>query len=184
MSKSQKRLVIVLAVAAVVVIVALARYVTSSLNALPPALPTSVGQTEVPSTSPQLTTQSPTIDPSPLDACQWQAAQMMAEAGLGGTVALAPGGVLRFDIVHTPPPGEPIDVAAQQVWVAFDIALILAEGECGDFTRVDVSVLAQGSEGDTRIDASASAADLIAYGAGGLSEDELIHRVDYQVSDG
>jgi hypothetical protein len=48
---------------------------------------------------------------------------------------------------------------------------------------VDVSVLAQGSEGNARIDASVSAADLIAYGTGGLSEDELIHRVVYQVSD-
>ena len=184
MSESQKRLVIILTVSAVVVIVALAWYVTSSLNALPPAPPTTVGQTEGLTRSPQLTAQAPTIDPSPLDACQWQAAQLMAEAELGGTVALAPGGALRFDIVHTPPPGEPVDVAAQQVWEVFDIALILAEGECGDFTQVDVSVLAQGSEGDTRIDASASASDLIAYGAGGLSEDELIRRVDYQVSDG
>lgn len=184
MSESQKRLVIVLAISAIVVIVALAWYVTSSLNALPTALPTTVHQTEVPTRSPQLTAQVPTIDPSPLDACQWQAAQLMAEAGLGGTVALVPGGALRFDILHTPPPGEPVDVAAQQVWLAFDIALALAEGECGDFTQVDVSVLAHGSQGDTRIDASVSAADLIAYGAGGLSEDELIHRVDYQVSDG
>jgi len=158
--------------------------VTFTLNAIPSALPTTVSQPGSPGQSLEFTEVAPTINPSPLDGCQWQAAQLMAEAGLGGTVALAPGGVLRFDIVYTISPGEPADVAAQQVWVAFDVALVLAEGECGDFAQVDVSVLARNSQGDTRIDASVSAADLIAYGAGGLSEDELIHRVLYQVSDG
>jgi hypothetical protein len=185
MSQSQKRLVIVLASATVVVIVALAWYVTSSLKALSSALPTAVPQTETPTRERprQPTGEAPTIGASPLDACQWEAVQLMAEAGLGGTATLASGGVLRFEVVYALSPGEPADAAAQLVWTAFDVALVLADGECGDFTQMEVSVLAQSSQGDTRISASVSAADLIAYGGGDLSEDELIHRVVYQVSD-
>jgi hypothetical protein len=185
MSQSQKRLVIALAVATVVVIVALAWYVTSSLEALSAPHESPVRRTEAPAgaRSPQLTDDASATVPSPQNACHWQAAQLMAEAGLGGTVALTPGGVLRLDVIHTLAPGEPVDAAAQRVWIAFDVALALTEGGCGDFSQVDVSILVQGSEGNARIDASVSAADLIAYGIGGLSEDELIHRVVYQVSD-
>ena len=107
---------------------------------------------------------------------------MLAQAGLGGTVVLIPDGLLRFEIVYSLPPGETADEAAQLVWVAFDVALTLREQNedgCGSLTRVEVTILAQGSQADTQISASVSTADLEAFGAGELSEDEFIERVAY-----
>ena len=72
----------------------------------------------------------------PHEACEWEATQRLAEAGLGGTVRLMPNGALRFEITY-PPDAQEIPrfarndkqdtdrgagLAAQSVWTAFDIA--------------------------------------------------------------
>ena len=96
-------------------------------------------------------------------------------------MALAPGGPLRFETVCTLAPGQTADEAAQLVWTVFDVALALDEDECGSFTEVKVTILAQGIQTDTQIYASVSAADLAAFSAGELSEDEFIERVIYTI---
>lgn len=108
---------------------------------------------------------------------------MLAQAGLGGTVVLTSDGLLRFEIVYSLPPGETADEAAQLVWIAFDVALALQErvDECHSFTQVEATILAQSSQTNTQISASVSAADLVAFGAGELSEDEFIERVAYSI---
>jgi hypothetical protein len=101
--------------------------------------------------------------------------------GLDGAVVLA-SDTLRFDIVHSPAPGRAADEAAQSIWLAFDVALALVEEECDLFTQIEVIVLAQGNQTITRISARVSAADLVAFNADKLTEDEFIQRVTYQVS--
>jgi len=116
--------------------------------------------------------------------CQWQAAQHLAQAGLGGTVTSSPDGVLLFEITHTLAPGQTANDAAQLVWTALDVVLALDRaGECGSFTQVEITILAQGDQVATRVSARVSAADLAAFGAGELSEDEFIERVTYMVGD-
>jgi hypothetical protein len=95
---------------------------------------------------------------------------------------LASDGTLRFDIAHSLAPGQAVDEAAQSIWLAFDIALALVEEECDLFTQIEVIVLAQGNQTITRIGARVSTADLFAFNAGRLTEDEFIQRVTYQVS--
>jgi len=118
--------------------------------------------------------------------CQWKAVQLLAQAGLGGRVALASDGLLRFEIVHSLASGETPGDAAQLVWSAFDVAQALLDQallqQGCEFTRVEIVVLAQGDQSDTRINASVSAADLAAFGAGELSEGEFIERVTYTIS--
>ncbi len=94
-------------------------------------------------------------------------------------MALTPGGPLRFEIAYSLAPGQTADEAAQLVWAALDVALALDEGECGSFTQVEVTILARGVQADTQVNASVSAADLVAFGAGELSEDEFVERVVY-----
>ncbi|NIV28914.1 MAG: hypothetical protein GWN58_05195 [Anaerolineae bacterium] len=136
-------------------------------------------------THPDGTDRSPLPTPLTLtpaqERCQWRAAQLLARAGLGGTVTLTADGPLRFDIAYPLAPGQTTDEAAQSVWTAFDIALALQEpeDECAIFAQVEVTVLAQGNRADTQISASVSVADLIAYDAGELSEDQFIERVRY-----
>jgi len=74
--------------------------------------------------------------------------------------------------------------AAQSVWTAFDVALALQEQEarCTIFTQVEVTVLIQNGQTDTRISASVRTADLVAFHAGELSEDDFIDRVTYATS--
>ena len=149
--------------------------------------------------------------------CQWQATQLLAQAGLGGTVTPTSDGLLHFEISS---PVEPLDSdpadqnleaadeAAQAVWTVFDVALTLQERAyqnpadenpedvCPSFTRIQVTILAAqlGTQAaadaadplipsDMRISASVSAADLAAFGAGELSEDEFIDRVTYIISE-
>jgi hypothetical protein len=160
--------------------------------------------------------------------CQWQATQLLAQAGLGGTVTPTSDGLLHFEIsspiAHpdSDPPDRNLDAvgeAAQAVWTVFDVALALQERAdqnpadqnradqnpedvCPLFTRIQVTILAarpgaqaaadaadplirrdQLIPSDMRISASVSAADLAAFGAGELSEDEFIDRVTYTISE-
>jgi len=211
MTSRQKRIVAILAMANIVVMLALIGLVTRGSGTGP---------------SPRPSYQTPT----PLqEACQRQAVQLLADAGLGGTVTLAPQGTdsvpstpewsLRFHIAYPLAPGEmvnadtgdaPADVerasvdvdhasvdvehssadversseAAQSVWTAFDVALALQEqdAQCAIFSQVDVTVLVQDSQTGTRISASARTADLVAFHAGELSEDDFIDRVTYVTS--
>lgn len=136
-------------------------------------------------THPAGTDRSPLPTPLTLtpaqEPCQWRAAQLLARVGLGGTVTLTPDGPLRFEIAYPLAPGQTANEAAQSVWTAFDIALALQEpeDECTSFAQVEVTVLARDSRAETQISASVSVADLMAYDAGELSEDQFIERVRY-----
>jgi len=183
MTSKQRRIIAALAAANTIVILALVVLVTRLSGTRPVPLP--------PSHTPTLL-HTPT---SQQETCQWKATQLLAQAGLGGTVALAPDGPLRFEITYPLAPGQVPEEAAQLVWTAFDVALALDElagsGEqeagsknedtCGSFTQVEVTILAQGIQTDTQISATVSAADLAAFGAGELSEDEFIERVVYTI---
>jgi len=190
MTSRQKRIVAILAMANIVVMLALIGLVTRGSGTGP---------------SPRPSYQTPT----PLqEACQRQAVQLLADAGLGGTVTLAPQGTdsvpstpewsLRFHIAYPLAPGEMVNAdtggasadversseAAQSVWTAFDVALALQEqdAQCAIFSQVDVTVLVQDSQTGTRISASARTADLVSFHAGELSEDDFIDRVTYVTS--
>ncbi|MBE9471719.1 MAG: hypothetical protein IMY75_06415 [Chloroflexi bacterium] len=183
MTSKQRRIIAVLAVANTIVILALVVLVTrpSSTHLSPsPHSPT------------------PTLPHSPTpqqETCQWRATQLLAQAGLGGTVVLTPDGSLRFEITYPLAPGQVPEEAAQLVWTVFDVALALDElagsggqeagskneDTNGSFTQVEVTILAQGIQTDTQVSATVSAADLAAFGAGELGEDEFIERVVYSI---
>ena len=74
-----------------------------------------------------------------------------------------------------------VDEAAQTIWTAFDVALALREYRCVAYSQVRVAILAHGDQVDIQINAAVSTADLVAYGAGALSEDEFIDTVIYSV---
>jgi len=123
----------------------------------------------------------------PQGECQWEAAQMLAQSGLGGTVMLTSDGSLCFEITYSLPPDETVDEAAQLVWTAFDVALALQEQGC-EFTWVKATVLAiqpdargeaEGDQSGALISASVGTDDLLAFGAGELSEEEFSGRVTY-----
>jgi hypothetical protein len=181
MTPTQKRIIVVLAVVTVVVIVALVLLVTFSLRAVPPSISASHLETPTPQESSLLADEALTAAASLPTGCQWRAAQLMAEAGLGGTVALSPDGILRFDVIYPLAPDQSVDEAAQATWVVFDVALALVEDECETISQVEVAIRARNDQGDVLINASVSAADLIAFGAGELTEDEFIHRVTYWI---
>ena len=182
MTSKQRRIIAVLAVANTIVILALVVLVTrpSSTHLSPSPTPT-----------------LPHSHTAQQETCQWRATQLLAQAGLGGTVALAPDGPLRFEITYPLAPGQVPEEAAQLVWTVFDVALALDElagsGEQeagsrnedtnGSFTQVEVTILAQGIQTDTQVSATVSAADLAAFGAGELSEDEFIERVAYTTTE-
>jgi hypothetical protein len=159
----QKLIVATLAITDIVVIVALVMLVTR----------------------PSGTSPSPHPRPQALSVlqqtCQWRATQLLAHAGLGGTVALTPDGPLRLRITYPLAPGQTVDEAAQSVWTAFDVALALHEqaAECAIFTIVEITILAHNDQPDIQIDASVSVEDLVAFNAGELSEDAFIERVTY-----
>jgi len=176
MTPRQKRFIATLAIADIVVILALVVLV---------ARPSSTSRSSLPHS------RTPT---PPQQTCQWQAVQLLTQAGLGGTVTLTPGGPLRFEIIHPIAPGQTVDEAAQSVWTAFDVALALQEqeNECAVFTQIKVIILAvrpgahdeaHSSQADAlnswQISANVSTADLVAFSAGELSEDEFIERVTY-----
>ena len=192
MKPEQKRVVAVLAAANVIVILVLVLWISHSLSNRSAPLPTAASQIDTPvetrvNTAPAPTdsqsTDAPLSTTSSYGACQWEAVQRLARAGLDGAVTLTSDGTLRFDIVYPLVPGQTTDEAAQSIWLAFDIALVLVEEECDFFTQVEVIVLAQGNSTGTRISARVSTTDLIASGAGDLSDDEFTERVIYQVVD-
>jgi hypothetical protein len=166
MTQRQKRIITLLAVANIVVILALLSLVTQPSGTGPSALPT------------------PHSPSAPRQTCQWHATQLLARAGLGGTVTLTPDGPLRFEIAYPLAPGQTADEAAQAAWAAFEVALTLqeAEDECASFTQVEVMILAQDHRTDAQINVSVSGADLMAFDAGELSEDQFIERVSYSIS--
>ena len=217
MTPRQKHTIVILAIADIVVILTLVVLVTRPSGTNP--LPLSHASTEP---SGRGSAKSPTARQR---TCQWQAAQLLTRAGLGGTVRLTPDGLLRFEITHPVAPGQTADAAAQSVWTAFDVALVLQEqedeahqgeahrhrNECAIFTQVEVIILAvrlspsagsgqvpsagfrTGAHDEAhsnqaavfsswQISASVSVADLVAFSAGELSEDEFIERVTYTTS--
>ena len=187
MTFKQKRIIAILAIANVVVILTLV-----GLMAHPTGTSTSSSITSPTPISPQ-----PTCQASPHPTVIRQATHLLAQAGLGGMVTLAPNGSLSFDIVapdgmdradSTPETASAVDDAAQSVWTAFDIALALndlgqeTDGVCPAFTQVEVTILVRGDQTDTQIRARVSLSDLMAYDAGELSEDAFIERVTYDVN--
>lgn len=179
MTARQKLIVAILAIANVAIILILTTLALRPSSTDTSPLPTSTIGTGAVMPSPML----------PQEDCRWDAAQMLAQAGLGGTAALTPDGSLRLEITHSLPPGETIGEAAQLVWVAFDAALALREQGC-EFDRVEVTVLAvrlnvhgkaQEGQSGARISARVGADDLAAFGAGELREDEFIERVIYSI---
>lgn len=176
MTARQKLIVAILAIANVVIILILTTLALRPSGTDTSPLPTPTIGTGAAIPSPML----------PQEDCCWDAAQMLAQAGLGGTAALTPDGSLCFEITHSLPPGETTGEAAQLVWVAFDVALALREQDC-EFDRVEVTVLAvrlntHGGQPGARISARVGADDLAAFGAGELREDEFIERVTYTTS--
>jgi hypothetical protein len=161
MTQRQKRIITLLAVANIVVILALLSLVTQ-----PSALPT------------------PHSPSAPRQTCQWHATQLLARAGLGGTVTLTPDGPLRFEIAYPLAPGQTADEAAQAAWAAFEVALALGKQHkaCANSTRVEVTILAHDTQTETQINASVSQADLLAFDAGELSDNQFIERVSYSIS--
>ena len=108
------------------------------------------------------------------------AAQMLAQASLGGAVTWLPDGSLRFEIAYSAPPGQTPDDAAQLVWNAFDIALALHERKCA-FSSTEV-VISDRDRLHRQLNARVSVEDLAALGAGKLSENRFIERVTYTIS--
>ncbi len=169
MTLRQKRIIAALAIANGAVILAMILFVVRSPKA------TGSANTSPASTSSSLA----------LDECEWRAAQLLAQADLGGTVELTSDGMLRFKLFYKLAPAQAPDVAAQQVWAAFDIALALESENCA-FSQVEVSVMALrpheeglGQRG-LYVEALVSAADLTAFGTGELSEGALIDQVVYK----
>jgi hypothetical protein len=187
MTPKQKRIIGILAIANVVVILTMVGLVTHPTGTSAPRVS--------PSSTPILPL--PTCHALPNPTAVWQTTRLLAQAGLGGTVTLTPGGSLRFDIVapdgivqtaSIPENEGAVDEAAQSVWTAFDVALALqtrvqeTEGACTAFTEVQVTILVRGEQTNTQIRASVSASDLMAYDAGELSEDAFVERVTYDVN--
>jgi hypothetical protein len=160
MNPKQKRIVGILAIANVVVILILVTLTTR---------PTLHSRAHTP------TPTHPTHPTLPPDNCQWQATQLLAQAGLSGIVMLTTDGPLTFEITYPLAPDQTTDDAAQETWTAFDIALALHEQGCPTFTQVQVTILTNHSQ----INASVSTSDLIAFGAEELSQDKFIERVTY-----
>ena len=182
MTLRQKRIVVALTVANALVILTLVVLVTRPSSFYSVVPPTATHRVETATPRPSTTSRdtTTTMPVAMQETCEWQAAQLLARSGLGGTVALTSSEVLRFEISYSLAPVQTVDEAAQSVWAAFDIALALGEAEkCPPFSQIEVTVIAQGAQGDTQISASASAIDLEALSAGKMSEDEFIDRVTY-----
>lgn len=167
MTRGQRRIIVILAIADLAVILGLVALMTHLAHSTATPLSTT-GRT------PATALNTP---PNPADkACRWQAAQQMARAGLSGGVTLR-ADTLHLEITTALAPGQTTDDAAQLIWTAFDVALALGE-ECA-FTQIEVTIRIQDST--MSLHASVAAADLVAYGAGALTEDEFVARVTYTV---
>jgi hypothetical protein len=166
MTPRQKRILAALAILDVTVILAMVVLAARLFSTPLPLAPTDLPET----LSPEL--------------CQWKATQLLAQAELGGIVTLSPGESLRFEIVYPLAPGQVADQAAQQVWTTFDVALALEKEPCSLFSQVEVAIRAirpnAHVQDNVHINASVSAVDLRAFGAGELGEDEFIEHVFYE----
>jgi hypothetical protein len=158
MNPKQKRIIGILAIANIIVILIL--LTLSTRPTLSSRVPTPTHPFR------------PTLPPAD---CQWQAAHLLAQAGLAGTVILTTDDSLVFEITYPLAPDQTTDDAAQETWTAFDIALVLHEQGCPTFTQVQVTILAH----DTQINVHVSTADLIAFSTDELNKDEFIERVTY-----
>ena len=193
MTGNQKRTVAIRVMAGMIVVLVLTVLVSRPFESGISLLTTPTDGSE-----PTLVGQPTDLTTSPLqEDCQWKAAEMMAQAELGGTVTVDDASnLLGFEIVHTRSPGETADEAAQLVWAVFDVVLALQEQAC-TFASVDVAILSvrsdpsdfpgtngddQGDEPSLQINASVSVADLLAFDAGDLSEEEFIQRVAFDTS--
>ena len=136
------------------------------------------------SSSPLLPTPVPTYPSGSLIAkeCEQRALKSILDAGFGGTVAIAPGGSLRLNLIDTMAPGDSVDDLAQRVWTAFDVAIDLMDDRCDVASRVEVRLEPQSRGPLTRIYASVDATDLRAFYDGELSESEFIDRVQYEAT--
>jgi len=185
MSPRQRRIVAALALANALIILVLVALVGRWPVPLPRLSPSPVRlpqTTTAPRPTPALRTRIHLPPAATPDVCAWQATQMLAQGKLGGAVTLAPNEVLRFKITHPLTSGQALDEAAQSVWAAFDVALFLQEmGGCAS-RRVEVVVVVPRDRGEAQIHASADMADLLAFSAGELSEEEFIDRVTYTTS--
>jgi hypothetical protein len=173
MTPRQRLIVGVLVVANAAVILAIVALVTRPGVSPVPSFANTPSPASSPSSSP-----APVLPPTD---CRWRATQLLAQAGLGGTVVITSDGSLEFDIPYTLEPDQMVDEAAQTIWTAFDVALALREYRCVAYSQVRVTILAHGDQVDIQINAAVSTADLVAYGAGALSEDEFIDTVIYSV---
>ncbi len=163
MTGKQKALIAALAVADLAVVLGLALVMLNSRPVTPeppPALP-------------------PT--------CRWEAARLLAQAGVGGTTATT-GGMLRFDLAVPLAPRVEIttgvEQAAQTVWTAFDVALALhGREECAAFEGVSVAVaVVDGGRTVGHIAAQVPTAALLAFDRGTLSEEDFIGLVTYSAA--
>ena len=167
MTRKQKHIIAVLAIVNLAIILTLVALTTRST----PKLPT-----------PQIPTLSHSQTPKlGLDDCQWRATQLLAQAGLGGTITRTANDSLDLEINYPLAPSQTADDVAQTVWTAFDVVMALQEspGRCPAFTRIQVTIRACNDHSDIQINANTSAADLFAFGAGDLSQDEFIGRVTF-----
>jgi len=110
------------------------------------------------------------VSPLPAD-CFYEPAARLAQAGLAGRLALGSDGTLTVEL--SLPDQWPTDQAAQAVWAAFN-AVTTMPSTC-PYQQLEVLV----STDAARLRASVSAADLSAWAAGEMSDDELIEQVLY-----
>jgi hypothetical protein len=206
MTRKQKRIVAALALANVLIILALAVLVTRISGDREPHRPRSgeapfPGPGTLPSAEPRTGPQGAGQASAGSDSGgttrageAWQATQLLAQAGLGGTVTLNSEGTLYVEIASPYVPGQTADEVAQLAWVVFDVALALSTSsgqalDTGDgrdsFNQVAVSITSPADRGGSpapwRIHASVSMVDLQAFSTGELSEDEFVERVTYTV---
>lgn len=165
MTRRQRRIIVTLAVADLAFILGLVALMTHLARGTALSLPTLA-----------LRTMPPTSGSPASAACQWQAAQQMAQAGLSGSVTLSTD-TLHFETTAALAPGQTTDDAAQLIWAAFDVALALPD-ECG-FTQIEVTIRIRDTA--TTLHASVGTGDLRAYGTGNLTEEEFIGRVTYTI---
>ena len=167
MTRHQRRIVILLAVANALFLGALLVALASHTgNSSPLGLPTPVPTYQEPAR----------LAP----ACRRQASQMLYAGAATGVAALRDQ-TLRFDLVHRVTQDRPAQYAPQHAWTAFDVALALGDAGCQGFQRTEIVIETQDGGEHYRIYVSAEIADLRAHHSGELSERALLDHVQYRV---
>lgn len=168
MTPRQKRIISILLIANVAFFAALLTFMVLFSGSMPAAL---VAPSPVPTYQ---------VETHFRPVCQRRAAELLSEAGLGGTATLTDQ-TLRLDLVyHVPDDGQTAYVS-QQVWTAFDVVLALTDSPCDIFSQIEVLIVSQGVPRSIQVYAGADLADLRAFRAGELSEHLFIDRVQYRV---